>query len=133
MLAQNFKTPADLDLPVDLYEAHIKLLGMLERGELKHISEYGDGEGFNMNWVFEESSCGTIGCIAGWASLIARGNKYKASLALAGTTGELRELYFPAAYRTTEILKGIKPAQAAIALRNYLTFGEACWDEVFNG
>lgn len=35
MLAQNFKTAADLDLADAEFEALVKVLGMLERGEIK--------------------------------------------------------------------------------------------------
>jgi hypothetical protein len=62
MLAQNFKTATDLGISEVEQDALIKVLGMLER------NDFARGESFNMGWWYQHSNtCGTVGCIAGWA------------------------------------------------------------------
>lgn len=123
MLAQNFKTPADLGITAAEFDALVKVLGMLERGELTH--DHWDcpsvPNGFSMIEYITETQCGTVACIAGWADKIA------------DTTFASRHLFnLPRAL--DELFSGptrgdASPSQAAIALRNYLTHGEPRWDE----
>ena len=121
MLAQNFMTAADLGITEAELDALIKVLGMLERGELIdartpkqrgknlfHMSEWGRG-------------CGTAACIGGYVALLTKQDQhdyvnYKHS-------APLNNLYWGTTFR------GAKVSQAAIALRSYLTTGEANWDE----
>ena len=119
MLAQNFKTPADLQIDPRAFEALLTVLRMLERGELLHHTEGGQ---FDLaTW-----HCGTVGCIGGWADqiagscLIATNNR--------GKNEQLSELVNPRAISHGDYSR-VTPAQAAIALRNYLTFGEPRWAE----
>lgn len=117
MLAQNFMSHTMLDITEPERDALVKVLGMLERGEC---------QGFDMRTSFDW--CGTPCCIRGWAITQMGGRRH-------GTRGcfstftlppDLRDLFYPAnrAY-------GVKDQSvAAMALRNYLTAGEARWNEV---
>lgn len=139
MLAQNFMTAADLGISDDELSALIKVLGMLERGELKYadasIYVGVDGlpripDGFNMNIWASKEECGTVCCIGGTVDcLMGRrvdiGIGFTAEdLLQAGKPG-LDDLFYP------DILdrNAITPSQAASALRNFLTTGEARWSE----
>lgn len=136
MLAQNFKTPADLRLTDLEFEALVKVLGMLERGELKHgdFKRREPGDWFNMKSYGLTDKCGTIGCIAGWARVVSNGVAFPwaesdTANPLYNFTAKknLRTLFIPSLMASC--WDKITPAQAAIALRNYLTHGEARWAE----
>jgi hypothetical protein len=129
MLAQNFKTPADLKVNDIEFESLVKVLGMLERGEIEYglPGDSGELRAFNMSWA----NCGTVGCIAGWANCISDGRAFPDC---AGSTlwfhhqpAKLRELFSPR--NTGTLLSKITPAAAAIALRSFLTNGEPRWAE----
>lgn len=119
MLAQNFKTPADLEITDAEFDALTKVLGMLERGEIT-------AHQFNMA---EWGHCGSVHCIGGWAQTINQSNFKKPN-----RPKELERLFYP----SIVVVEG-KPfngylatvPQAAIALRNYLTHGEPRWAEAF--
>lgn len=114
MLAQNFKTASDLGIGDKEFDALCKVLGMLERAEIPERK-------FVMTSV-GTPECGTPGCILGWARTIHRGTMCR------DTT---EPLFYPqmgpspcrAAYKAGT-------AQAAMALRNFLTYGEPRWSEV---
>lgn len=123
MLAQSFKTPADLRITDAEFSSLLWVLGMLERGELVHDFEL-DAKmpnGFNMATVMSKKSCGSVGCIYGWAR----------TLAVWSTTVtshyDLMALFCPSKQRS------ITPEQAAIALRSYLTTGKPRWAEALAG
>lgn len=140
MLAQNFQTAEALGITDTELDALIKVLGMLERGEL-------DGH-FDMgNWL---NHCGTVGCIAGTAHIVTdgvafpwvrdlmaffrgedRGLSWKAVTSYPRNRPFLWDLFTPEdeAESVGIGLGAIKPAQAAIALRNYLSSGEPRWAE----
>lgn len=133
MLAQNFKTPAELGISDHEFDALYKVLGMLERGELTHGSfrRIPDGQEFNMDACVEEHPCGTVACILGWARIISSHEPLFCRLHLA--TRQLNDLFmvipthnlpFWAESRAT-----VTPAQAALALRSYLTDGDPRWAE----
>ncbi len=118
MLAQNFKTAADLRIADVELDALIKVLGMLEREEIAP-------EQFNMCRY-----CGTACCLAGWA-YIASGEIAFPEVAdntprspAHGNDG-LSTLF------CSRLGLGLRatPSQAAIALRSYLTTGDANWAE----
>lgn len=115
MLAQNFKTPNALGIEDAGFEALVKVLGMLEREEIP-------AENFRMEFWNEKFSCGTVHCIGGWAQAVA------ATKEIFNTcTAGLGDLFYPrpgceSAWRASR-------AQAAVALRNYLTSGEPRWHE----
>jgi hypothetical protein len=131
MLAQNFKT-ADLGIKDVEFEALIKVLGMLEREELKHCvsgPNYAmEPNGFNMgDWCTRRGECGTVACIGGWVAIITEQDPRDY---VKDAKGHLRELYYPPQGAKGEMLFGeIKPPQAATALRSYLSTGEANWAE----
>jgi hypothetical protein len=129
MLAQNFKTPADLKITDAEFEALVIVLRMLERGELRHEPNYKSPtipNGFNMcNWGMIEP-CGTVACIKGWARF-ATGNR--------GLFGDIErgdsvERLFTVDHVLHGMWQDISTEQAAIALRNYLSSGEARWPEI---
>lgn len=138
MLAQNFKTPADLKITDADFDALFKVLGMLERGDLT----YHDGENvkawkghemprhFNMVTWDCLADCGTVCCIGGTAEYV--GGFQKAHFH-SSENPQLRDLLgIGGSLRLLE-LRGISVEQASIALRNYLTNGEARWAEALAG
>lgn len=134
MIAQNFKTASDLGISESHIAALAKVLGMLERGEFTHHTESTKKTAykFNMNFwgpVSEHSkvNCGTPHCIGGWAEVIGRVSFGP------DRSAELDELFYPG--RVLKEIYGefdyerITTAQAGIAVRNYLTYGEPRWAE----
>lgn len=106
MLAQNFKTPTALGISDIEFESLVKVLGMLERGEIEK-------EQFDMRDVWHP--CGAPACLIGWAGHVSGRELF--------TGRRSQDLFLLFASRRAT------PAQAAIALRNYLTTGEANWAE----
>jgi hypothetical protein len=127
MLAQNFLDPDVLGISPAAQAALTKVLGMLERGELHHCRRGDDirPNGFNLANHRVELACGTVACIAGWADIAARPRRLNL-LRQAAKRAALADLFAP------ENLSwhAVTPEQAACALRNYLTLGEARWTEV---
>jgi hypothetical protein len=126
MLAQYFQTPQKLGLSDRSYKAHIKVLGMLERGEMRHAAGP-IPNGFNMTDCGTFTECGSVACIGGWAAFFL-GRKNTISY-VSSAKGARGRLYYPR-YDHPVQARNITVEQAAIALRNYLTFGEPCWGEV---
>jgi hypothetical protein len=134
MLAQNFMTAADLGLDDDEHAALVTVLGMLERGELHHtrakdIIPTGEKPvaftgNFNMEyWTMNTQNCGTVCCIGGSAELIG-GLDHDRLFNKMNYLPKLGELFLLVGNDD-----GITPAQAGIALRNYLTTGDPRWNE----
>jgi hypothetical protein len=134
MLARSFKSAEELHLPEHKYAALVEVLGMLERGELKHVSSAGVVFGvmsfkfsghFNMSfwsglWTDEEGHCGTVGCLGGSAEMI--GNfRFVADDGARG----LEALFYPDCLDIA--MADVTPAMAAVALRNYLMTGWPRW------
>ena len=132
MLAQNFKTPADLKIADAEFEALVKVLGMLERGEIKSVPaeqlcrgigrEDAIPEFFDMQYVHTKYDCGTAACVMGWMMHVDE-------RVCGGGKGVLK---WSPALRPLFILDGLEcrdADQAAIAVRNYLTHGEPRWAE----
>lgn len=138
MLAQNFKTPAELGIPAAAMDALIAVLRMLERDEFQHrrgimrsttkgIKSF---KFFNMRAYRNHEDCGTVLCIKGAAEMVADmpvdgGQEVKF---WGNKTEALDRLFLPHT-RLGLQAEAITPHQAAIALRNYLTHGEPRWDE----
>lgn len=125
MLAQNFKTAKELGLADVEVEALITVLRMLERGEIGR-------QEFHMGHFQHE--CRTPACICGWAHHISCGRAFPELAAHCGPMILYRRFSEPtiALFRLTAARGSggdITPAQAAIALRNYLTYGEPRWAE----
>lgn len=135
MLAQNFKMPADLQITDAEFEALVKVLGMLERKEIqeapREVSFKSVYEGapaysptmFCMESEVAEADCGTACCLLGWGRKITNDASLFNSR-FAKRSG-IYELFFP----ENGAIWCRDPAVGAIALRNYLTFGEPRWDE----
>ncbi len=135
MLAQNFKTPADLKISDAEFDALFKVLGMLERDEVRRAETYtmrlaeNHGTtpmGFHMGTFYgANEECGTVCCICGWAEFVGHlpaGSLMRARFFNSG----LMKLFDPTGTFDSD---KIGTQQAAIALRNYLTHGEPRWDE----
>ena len=125
MLAQNYKTAEELGLAEVEVEALVTVLRMLECGDIAR-------EQFHMGRFRDE--CKTPACICGWAHHISHGRAFSELASPCGpiilyrrASGALNDLF-----RLTEARGSggeITPAQAAVALRNYLTHGEPRWVE----
>lgn len=134
MLAQNFKTPADLRITDAEFAALARVLAMLERGELRHVEDDACNfeNGFNMGTIRRVEQCGTTACICGWAQIISDVPVFESFEATDAEEWReqpdaLIELFKFGRY--SHEVDRISDAQAAIALRNYLTNGEPCWEE----
>lgn len=140
MLAQNFMSAEELEIDGDVHAALIKVLGMLERGELIHYDIPDDGLSllsvfghydkgvepllFNMNaWAQARGgnhTCGTVMCIGGTVEAIMKNN-------IDHFTDGLSLLFYPNTYAGD--WKSITVSKAATAVRNYLTTGTPNWEE----
>jgi hypothetical protein len=142
MLAQNFKSPADLGLTDQQFDALAKTLVLLETEKVKHVpeevwelaDEVYEGEVafcglFNMAmWGSDDShprECGTIACIGGTAALIS-GDKAMFRGLLHSQKPMLHNLFFP--NHGSCDWDDITVEQAGQALRNFLTSGDPRWD-----
>ena len=126
MLARNFMSAADLGVTERTRDTLIKLLGMMERGELVHCTldvERGDNL-FNMDvW----GDCGTPQCIGGWMRTLG------ADMSHTRDRSTLGALFYPNSEtddRSWIDYERITVAQAAQATRNYLSSGAPRWLEV---
>lgn len=134
MLAQNFKTAEELGLTEEQVDALKKVLVLLETEKLKESSPYPNftpyhdklpeftGH-FNIGHWMAKTRCGTVACIGGTAELLAGKRVF------GGINGDhppmLHYLFYPPGLRATT-------EQAARALRNYLTNGDAQWNEILS-
>jgi hypothetical protein len=128
VLAQNFKSAKELGLATIEVEALVTVLRMLERGDIVR------GE-FHMGRFRHQ--CRTPACICGWAHHVSTGRAFPE---LSSPYGPLI-LYRRLGKSTSELFRltaaresggDITPAQAAVALRNFLTHGEARWAEAMS-
>ena len=126
MLAQSFMTHTELGVTAEEHTALIAVLGMLERGELVHDQRDSRGchlqipHGFSM--AFAGTSCGTTACIGGWAAALMGINQ--SDYVNGRHSRGLRNLYWPG-----KIGWDAAPAQAAFALRSFLSTGKPNWAE----
>lgn len=128
MLAQNFKTPTDLGISDIEFDALLKVLGMLEREEIKP-------EQFTMDRVLH--NCGTPACMCGWANYVSEGKAFplrnrKYSTMEPSWKRIPKDLLILFAYGSSagpDMARRATTSQAANALRSYLTHGEARWAE----
>lgn len=144
MLAQNFKTAADLRISDAEWNALRGVLAMLERGELQHaVIDYNKvyerkprnpNKMFNMGLAFAHTRCGTAACIAGSCDLFFDTNftrfheGFGGNIISKGRTAALMDLFCPVEIDAND-WDNISVEQAATALRSYLTTGEANWAE----
>lgn len=146
MLSQNFLPADQLGLTEKQRDAMIVFLGMCERGEIVHAGheDYSIPKGehrFNLNtwWDNEEidplrRECGTVGCIGGWIDFICgvRTLDERLTISILNSSpaeSELRGLFFPG---MDFDWKEVTVAQAGLAVRNYLTLGQAKWEEILS-
>jgi hypothetical protein len=131
MLMQNFMSADTLGLKEIEYTSLIKVLVMLETGQIERNKEELLIPGkmmFNMDdWCSGNHHCGTVSCIGGTAELVG-GFKF-VQWKIKHDRPELYELFYPTTYNN---FSDITAQQAARALRNYLTTGKANWNEVLN-
>jgi len=138
MLAQSFKSAADLKITEPQLSALQKTLVLLETGKVEHVPSYKITSDmpkdqrkfsglFNMKmWAGADDDCGTVCCIGGTAELI--GNiKFGTGFGMGLPTAELSTLFYPPFFH--EKWESITPSQAARALRSYLTTGDPMWGE----
>lgn len=134
MLANSFLPAEALNITELQQRTLVQVLGMLERGEMKHISLWREiwnsvftiksptKNGFNMSWWSPyPAECETPGCIAGWCDYLTEG---QTSFVIGGYRfkgTELGRLFFPT-FRSWR-----SPQRAASALRSYLTTGAPNW------
>lgn len=138
MLAQNFMTADALGLTVEQHTALIKTLALMDSGKLTHVLAEDGGSwgtefsgGFNMDVWATYSDCGTVACIGGTAELISGRPVHELfGLNHWKLPTQLRELFYPGLVCNNEDFdyKKITVAQAAVALRSYLTTGAADWE-----
>lgn len=115
MLAQNFKSAADLEITDAEHRSLVLVMGMFERGEIPAIQ-------FHMASV--ESWCGSRACIMGWCQRVSGDDVFDSPIGFKHSPlyhglfmfGDGRR------YHTSST------QQAATALRSYLTTGDARWD-----
>lgn len=130
MLMQNFLSYKQLRINKHEWEGLVKVLALFDCGDLEHVPAGSVGveppkgcHGFNMTW-FE---CNTARCIGGWVRAFG-GKRFRDSY---HRNKALNALYFPMfknkAYHND--YGKVTVAQAAIALRSFLTTGDAKWDE----
>lgn len=140
MLAQNFKTAADLGITDPELDALIKVLGMLERGEIPDRAF--TMRQFRPTWSDRAQDiakeCGTIGCLCGWANFVSGGEAFLQAVTgrLSFPTEAIHDLFaiqrdeddrlIPRIWRDATI------ESAAIALRSYLNTGKANWAEALS-
>lgn len=105
----NFLSAKELGIPKQEHLDLIQVLGMFERHEIP-------GRLFNMR-VIGRPKCGTPGCILGWCQ-------------------SFNESSFHGVYENRGLFSiqwgDATPAQAGIAVRNYLTTGDHKWEEILN-
>lgn len=131
MLAQSFKSAAELEITEPQRDALQKVLIMLETGKLRHVTELGEGEPdqpefsglFNLGNWYAPHQCGTVACIGGTAELIS-GVSLTGWWSNAGLVG-----LFAPKLLGMKYYNDITPTHAARALRSYLTTGDAKWTE----
>jgi hypothetical protein len=132
MLAQNFNKARDISDAE--FEAAVKLLGMLERGELKnhYCLQQIDGtrrynpqipNGFDMQCAGLRTDCGTVACIGGWMAILMDRDMATYVYSISPESS-LWKLF----WSCTD--NALSTEKAATAVRNYLTFGNPRWDEV---
>lgn len=122
----NFKTAAELRIPEDQYAALIKTLELMEAGKIVHVEDYSSFDAveeftghFNMDVWIGKADCGTVACIGGTAELVGKVQFIDFKI-----PPELYTLFYEYGGDDPSVADGAK------ALRNYLTGGEAKWDEV---
>lgn len=138
MLARSFLSHTDLGIAADERDILIRLLGMMERGEVKSAPEaFGENLAdffgpigaptiFNMSSVIRtDLSCGTAACLLGWARFVS--DQPELLSTSDSPIHPCEPLFYPHAMAAITCRDAAKGAQA---LANFLTTGEPRWNEV---
>lgn len=126
------KTCRELGISKKEKDALIKVRDGLESGEYQHINGAIPGRlskrGFNMATLclFQQRSCGSIGCIGGWVGR-ELGLQHASDFAI---KGKMRALCYPTIKGNQEFWDDITPALAAKAITNTLNSGSPRWARV---
>lgn len=147
MLMSSYKSSADLGITEPQRQALIKTLALMETGKIRHyeVDDYAEYTPtikrkfrglFNMDgWQANYEECGTVACIGGTAEMIGKVsfNLSPPRVALGGlnTSLPLFQLFYPSCLPVSYY--EITVAQAATALRSYLTIGDPRWDLAIPG
>ena len=122
----SFKTAAELKITEVAFEALVTVLGMLERGEIE-AAYFDMQEWWQPGRDRRGRYCGSVGCIGGWMDFVAvRAGHNVGELQPSWKNVDLHELCHP----MTLDAWFATPGQAAVAVRNYLTSGDAQWKAV---
>lgn len=114
MLAQNFKTAAELNVTRAEFDVLVRVLGMLEREEIEQSQ-------FTMSAV---GDCGTPACIMGYCHQL-----NPKTFPLLSMRDDLYDGLFMFGDNRRH---GVTREHAASGLRNFLTFGDPQWDDVLS-
>jgi hypothetical protein len=133
MLAQSFKSADELGITEPQRDALCKTLVLLETGKLRHVPatevepDFEHYKSDYLNTIFNmvvsygiAHGCGTVGCIRGTAERVGH-----VEFKIFGLPRGLEDLF----YNGRAITADPTTAQAATALRSYLTTGDAKWHE----
>lgn len=139
MLARSFMSHVDLGITEEEHSALVTVLGMLERGELRHVDHPHMVEpivpnGFHMADWCHATQCGTAACIGGWVERTSGVNLGYGSLRWDSlpeyTQVALQDLFYPEEMNDNDLLSKMTDKAAALALSNYLTTGKPDWKSV---
>lgn len=134
------KTAIELGIPEWVWRALQEVKRGLEDGTLVHIvgSSTTDRKLFDMAVIAKESkTCGTVACIGGWVYALGMGARGGWTIHADAFVGSVREDYGdnlgdlfipPSPWGYGRDYDEITPAQAALAIGNYLEHGEPRWD-----
>lgn len=127
MLAQNLKTPKQLWISKQTYNALVQVLGLLEREEIPkgffNMAYMGGPRLEALKPNADPHKCGSAGCIAGWCEAVSPGSYRDKSI-----PESLNRVFYPGHIHNDEAY-GATREQAAFALRTYLTTGKDGWEE----
>jgi hypothetical protein len=146
MLARSFLSPEVLGITAKQHAALVKVLHMMERGELHHAGFDGGsvhGGAFNMQWwelpasryvgrLPVDPECGTICCIGGWAEKVGGSEMFSfykwafRDRKIDPKKKHLCDLFYP----PDTDLSRVTVDQASRALSSYLTTGDPKWGEI---
>lgn len=112
MLAQNFKTAAELRISDAEQGALVQVLGMMEREEIT-----------KEHFAMESWDCGTTACICGWARRVGGADLFDQNWV---GNPPLQALF---GGNDQAVIDCRNPQQAATALRSYLTLGQPNWSD----
>jgi len=117
-----FSSAKSLKIPAKDRAALIEVLRRLEAGELQHTDPWCSTipNGFNTQTTGKKQDCGTVACIGGWVAFLTNRDS---DAYVKRAKDNLCRLYWP----DVESMAAISVAQAARALRSYLTTGQPNW------